>query len=101
MKGKNNNFFAGGNYEANRYRFIARYLDRQLRRLISSSARMDGLLNIRQDAFYKCKVVFPCLEEQSQIGEYLEALDEKIALCENNLSKTRQFKKGLLQQMFV
>jgi type I restriction enzyme, S subunit len=81
--------------------FIAKYLDRQLRRLISSSARMDGLLNIGQHGFYNCIVPFPCLREQKVIGSFLNNLDIKIAATNNQLLQSRDFKKGLLQQMFV
>ena len=81
--------------------FISKYLDRQLRRLISSSARMDGLLNIGQEDFYKCKVPFPCVQEQKQIGKFLKKIDCKIEAVSQQIEKTQTFKKGLLQQMLV
>ena len=41
------------------------------------------------------------VEEQTQIANLLSAIDDKIALVNTQLENTKQFKKGLLQQMFV
>ena len=46
-------------------------------------------------------VSLPCLKEQRKIAEFLSSLDKKIALVESQTEKTKEFKKGLLQQMFV
>lgn len=81
--------------------FKNKYLDRQLRRLISSSARMDGLLNIGEKDFYEVKVPFPAEAEQKKIGAFLNELDKKLALILEQIEHTQTFKKGLLQQMFV
>jgi type I restriction enzyme S subunit len=81
--------------------FKAKFLDKQLRRLISSSARMDGLLNIGAKSFFSVKVIFPKIEEQEKIATYLRAIDAKIELVNVQLTKTQAFKNGLLQAMFV
>ena len=44
---------------------------------------------------------FPCLEEQKKIASFLSSFDNKIEITSTQLEKTREFKKGLLQQMFV
>lgn len=51
--------------------------------------------------FSKAKLKVPIFEEQQKITTFLSALDEKIALTRQQLDKTKQFKKGLLQRMFV
>lgn len=47
------------------------------------------------------KILLPCLEEQQKIANVLSKLDELIEEKKALLSDWQQFKKGLLQQMFV
>ncbi|MGI9919181.1 restriction endonuclease subunit S [Vibrio owensii] len=47
------------------------------------------------------KLPFPSLGEQNKIANFLSALDQKIDLANSELEKAKEWKKGLLQQMFV
>ena len=49
------------------------------------------------------KLVFniPCLEEQQKIANFLSSIDNKIDNLTSELENLKEFKKGLLQQMFV
>jgi type I restriction enzyme, S subunit len=47
------------------------------------------------------KVSIPCLEEQTQIANYLSAIDAKIQGVTAQIDKMEKWKKGLLQRMFV
>ena len=62
------------------YYFATKMPDRELRKLISSGARMDGLLNIGYDDFMGIKMMFPSTLEQDKIAEYFRALDHLITL---------------------
>ena len=46
-------------------------------------------------------IEFPSLDEQKQIADFLSAIDQKIAFVGQQIDSTEQYKKGLLQQMFV
>ncbi|MCO8069369.1 restriction endonuclease subunit S [Acinetobacter lwoffii] len=47
------------------------------------------------------KFMFPCLEEQTKIANFLSAIDQKIDVVVQQIEQAKTWKKGLLQQMFV
>ncbi len=56
-------------------------------------------LNI--DLFNKILVNTPSVNEQTKIANFLSTIDKKIELTNKQLVTTKEFKKALLQQMFV
>jgi type I restriction enzyme S subunit len=44
---------------------------------------------------------FPSLEEQTKIANFLSSIDSRIEQVVKQLDESKQFKKALLQQMFV
>ena len=82
------------------YYFSTKMPNRELRKLISSGARMDGLLNIGYDDFMGIKMMFPSTLEQDKIAEYFRALDHLITLHQRKLEHVKKMKKSMLQKMF-
>ncbi|CAI3655075.1 restriction endonuclease subunit S [Clostridium neonatale] len=64
-------------------------------------ARNHGLLNISVDDFFDTIHKIPCLEEQQKIANFLSKIDIIIEKEKQQLEALREWKKGLLQQMFV
>jgi type I restriction enzyme S subunit len=46
-------------------------------------------------------ITIPSLPEQTKIANFLTAIDEKITNNQTQLDAVKQYKQGLLQQMFV
>jgi type I restriction enzyme S subunit len=82
------------------YLFVTKKPDRELVKLISSGARMDGLLNINYDDFMGIKITIPEVDEQIRIGSFFSTLDNLIAFHQRKLELMKQMKKGLLQKIF-
>ena len=57
--------------------------------------------NLSSKSINKAKVPFPSLPEQQKIAEFLTGIDDKITAVANQIDKAAEFKKGLLQKMFV
>ena len=82
------------------YYFATKLPDRELGKLISSGARMDGLLNIGYNEFMGIQMLFPSVEEQKQISNYFRNLDTLITLHQRKCEQTKKLKKYMLQKMF-
>lgn len=81
--------------------FLNHGLDRQLKRIITSGARGDGLLNVDKKDFFSLKVIYPSLEEQTAIAQVLTASDHEIKLAQQKLDLFCQQKRGLMQQLLT
>ena len=55
-------------------------IENQLRKIVSSGARMDGLLNISFDEYTSVSVLLPGIEEQDCIADFFRQLDNLITL---------------------
>lgn len=54
--------------------------DKDLKRLISSTARMDGLMNISYDEYMGINVYRPSISEQHKIANQLDTMDSLLSL---------------------
>ncbi len=81
--------------------FINHGLDQQLRKIITSGARGDGLLNVDKHDFFALKVPYPTYDEQSSIANILLMADKEIELAKSKLAAYRTQKRGLMQQLLT
>ena len=75
-------------------------MDKQLKRLVSSSVRMDGLLNISYEEYMSVQVYLPAYSEQKRIADFIEKFDERIAKQEQLIEALKKYKRGLLSHLF-
>ena len=76
-------------------------VESQLRKIISSGARMDGLLNISFEEYCSVSLMLPDLQEQIILSHFFKNLDNLITLHQRKLKKLKNIKKACLEKMFV
>lgn len=57
--------------------------------------------NLNKELFNEITIKVPSSNEQEKIGKMFDAYDEKIKNIDKNIQDIKEFKKGLIQQMFV
>ena len=60
-----------------------------------------GQGNLSAELVKSLTIDISSLAEQQKIADFLSAIDAKIDAVAEQIEKMKQFKKGLLQQMFV
>ena len=75
-------------------------VERQLRRIVSSGARMDGLLNISFEEYTAIPISLPQKAEQNRIADCFRSLDHLITLHQHKYERLKTLKQAMLQKMF-
>ncbi|EIA1769190.1 restriction endonuclease subunit S [Vibrio parahaemolyticus] len=60
-----------------------------------------GVPSLSKSTINKIKLNLPSLSEQEKITDFISSLDQKVDLINEELEKAKEWKRGLLQQMFV
>lgn len=92
--------FKEGNLDFLSYFFETNFWYDYVKSVANSGARHDRM-NITNSDFLEMPILLPSIQEQEKIAEFLTAIDERIDHTTAQLTHTKQWKKGLLQQMFV
>ena len=77
--------------------YMNNYLGCQIRKEIVGTSQLVLSLNKLKEL----KIQVPSIEEQNKIGNVLNSINKKIEKEQEKLDSLNQYKKGLLQQMFV
>jgi type I restriction enzyme S subunit len=78
--------------------FIAELLNSISRRYVSYIGNPKLMNNVMSEIVLN---IPPSITEQARIANFLSAIDEKIELVGKQIEESQEYKKGLLQQMFV
>lgn len=81
--------------------YIKYFLDKNLSTRIDTEKKEGNTPYIVMTTLSEMNIKIPSLEEQTKIANFLTEIDKKINLTEKKLNGTKQYKKGLLQQMFI
>ena len=83
-------------------KFLWHYLNSfKMRDEIKKLAQGGTQIYINFSSVLGIGILLPLIQEQKKIAEFLTAIDERIDHTTAQLTHTKQWKKGLLQQMFV
>ena len=74
-------------------------MDKQLKRLVSSSVRMDGLLNISFEDYMSVSLHLPSTNEQKRIANFIQKIDERIVAQEKLLASLKKYKRGVISAL--
>ncbi len=72
-----------------------------IRKKIIILAQWSTRYNISKNEMMKIKIKLPSIKEQQKIAKFLTSIDEKIEKVWEKLEKMEEFKKGLLQGVFI
>ena len=81
--------------------FLAYFLNNHLKTDIARLSQGSSVIHLYSNQLKKLKLKIPSNQEQQKIADFLSAIDRKIGAVSQQIEKTKAFKKGLLQQMFV
>ena len=97
-----NNFFRINYFKNFDKDFLVYFLRmRNTQNMILRYAGTSTIPDLNHGDFYRLKIDLPSLKEQQKIAKFLSSLDKKIEATKKQKQKANEFKKGLLQQMFV
>lgn len=68
---------------------------------LNSHAVGSTVKSLRLPMFTSMPIKIPNIQEQTKIANFLSSIDEKTEFINTQLQDTQEYKKGLLQQMFV
>ena len=73
----------------------------RIKKLIESISVQLAQANLSLKDIGDFVIELPCIKEQTKIANFLTAIDDKITATQAQLHAVKQYKHGLLQQMFV
>lgn len=81
--------------------FLSYMIRSSLKMQIAQLAQGNSVVHLYSSQLKGVQLSLPCLEEQTKIANFLSAIDQKIEVVAQQIEQAKQWKKGLLQQMFV
>jgi type I restriction enzyme, S subunit len=81
--------------------FLSYYINHSLKYEIAKIAQGNSVVHLYPSQLEVLKVQLPNLDEQKKIAAFIGSIDDKVECIEIQIAKTQEFKKGLLQQLFV
>jgi type I restriction enzyme S subunit len=92
--------FTNGNLDFFEQYFQTTHWHDYMKSVSNTGARFDRM-SISIEGFFGLPLPYPSELEQTKIANFLTAIDDKITSVQTQLNAMKQYKQGLLQQMFI
>lgn len=89
-----------GNLDFFELYFETAFWHKYMKGIANYGVRYDRM-NITNEGFEKLPLPYPVIEEQNKIAKFLKDVENKIIAVTSQLEMSKQYKKGLLQKMFI
>ncbi len=80
--------------------YMSYYINKKLRRQISTLARGASISNVYNSDLKTLKSNLPEIQEQNKVASFATTVDKKISLLKQKNEQLVQYKKGIMQQLF-
>jgi type I restriction enzyme S subunit len=80
--------------------YMSYYINKKLRRKISTLARGASISNVYNSDLKTLKSNLPEIQEQNKVASFTTTVDKKISLLKQKHEQLVQYKKGVMQQLF-
>lgn len=81
--------------------FIKYFLEQNLSQRIDNEKKAGNTPYIVMGTLHDMWIMYPTIQEQKKIADFLSAIDNLIEAKQKQISLAEQWKKGLMQQMFI
>ena len=81
--------------------FLSYYLNSVKKIEIANLAQGVSVVHLYSSQLSPLSINLPTLPEQTKIANFLSKIDDKISTVTEKIEQTKEYKKGLLQKMFV
>ena len=81
--------------------FLSYLIRSHLKMQIAQLAQGNSVVHLYSSQLKGVRLNLPCLEEQIKIANFLSSIDQKIEVVGQQIEQVKQWKKGLLQNMFI
>jgi len=82
-------------------RYMAYFITHGIKKELAKNAQGITIIHMYFSKIKDVTLKIPCLIEQTKIANFLSAIDDKITNMQAQVEATKQYKQGLLQQMFI
>ena len=88
-------------YDEQHSEFFAYYLSHAVKKNLARLGQGVSVVHLYASHLKELAIAEPCIKEQQKIADFLTSLDKVVESKQQQIAQAEQWKKGLMQKMFV